>query len=107
MWQAGFLPAVLYGCETFLAKSINNYSVIYNTSLKCLPGVKSSTPTTPNDIVLAELGVQPVQSIVEERQCKFFTSLFNRSDWQGSYLGAGLGNISTPRQSRDISTHDF
>ena len=74
VFDACFLSAILYGCESWLSGDLKPVCKIYNWALKQMLGVRL---TTCNDICYIESGCAPLKAIVKSKQRIFFARMFN------------------------------
>ncbi len=72
VWNSALNAATLYSCETWLTTNLRAAETPYNTSLKQMLGVRS---TTCNDLVYIETGLPDVKSVIIDRQVKFLVKL--------------------------------
>ena len=67
--EAAFLSTILYGCESWLKVSLKPVTAMYMKAVRALLGVRATTPT---NLCLVEGGLKPLESLVKQRQKKFF-----------------------------------
>jgi hypothetical protein len=78
--EAAFNASILYGCESWLNVNCNIMNSLYLGAIKMLLGVRS---TTTNDACLIEAGFPPLQSLIKEKQSRFFRKMLQqRSDME-------------------------
>ena len=65
VFENAFLPAILYGCESWLSCDLKPVTKMFNQAMKHLLGVRYSTCT---DLCLVEAGFQPVDALIRQRQ---------------------------------------
>ena len=70
--DAALMTSVLYGCESWIGRGINAAQSAYMTILKTMLGVRQSTP---NDLILLELGYPSLQGRVRDSQRKFLQKI--------------------------------
>ena len=72
VWNSALNAATLYSCETWLTANLRAAEPLYNTSVKQMLGVKS---TTCNDLVYIETGLPDVKNVIIDHQVKFLIKL--------------------------------
>ena len=70
--EAAFLSTILYGCESWLKVSLKSVTAMYMKAVRALLGVRG---TIPANLCLIESGLKPVESLVKERQKRFFEKM--------------------------------
>ena len=74
VFDSALMSAILYGCEAWIGTSARHAQKDYNTGVKALLGVRTSTP---NDICLTELNLPSVAARVISAQQKLVNKLLN------------------------------
>lgn len=72
--DAALLTSVLYGCEAWICNSATAATTCYRSIVKTLLGVRQ---TTPNDLVLVELGLPSLATKVATVQKRLVNGLLN------------------------------
>ena len=65
VFETAFIPAILYGCESWLNGDLKPVKKMYNEAMKHLLGVRYNTCT---DLCLVEAGFPPVEAVIKHRQ---------------------------------------
>jgi hypothetical protein len=72
VFDAALMSAILYSCESWLTYSLTHARTLYMSAVKSLLGVRK---TTSNDLCLVELGIPPIETLVQDCQRKLFSQL--------------------------------
>jgi hypothetical protein len=83
VWSSALKAAIFYSCETWLTLDLRVAEYVYNSTLKNLLSVKS---TTCNDIVYAECGEFGAKCHIRSLQVTFIEKLIAQDFYHGSYL---------------------
>ena len=75
VWNSALNAATLYSCETWFTANLRAAETPYNTSLKQMLGVRS---TTCNDLVYMETGLADSKSVIIDRQIRYLSKLRQR-----------------------------
>ena len=75
------VSSLLHNCETFGDYYPKDLDKLYLNMIKVLLNVR---PSTPNDIVLIESGLQPLKARIYARQLKFYMRFMNVIDEYGN-----------------------
>ena len=87
--EAAFMSTILYGCESWLKVSLKPVTAMYLKAVRALLGVRQ---TTPSNLCLIEAGLKPLESLVKQRQKKFFEKMMtSRSDMSNDPLIHAIG----------------
>ena len=77
VFDAAVTAAMLYSCESWLAKNLKRLERQYNTMIKCLLGVRKNTST---NLCMIEVRILPFNEIVEKRRLNFLKSKLSNID---------------------------
>ncbi len=74
-----FNSSLTYGCETWSYGSLASVSTLHRKAIKMVLGIRNSTP---NNIVLVESGIDPIQHSIISQQLKFWqkTKIYAREN---------------------------
>ena len=76
--DACFYTSLLYGCESWLEEKVSpDLEQLYLKGVKCLLGVRPSTPT---DIVLLESGYPSLRALIKSQQKTFFEKMIKERE---------------------------
>ena len=84
VWSSALLSSIFYSCETWLGCSQLVIRAPYLETLKRLLSVRT---TTVNEVSMIEAGVSSASVFVAKRQRAFLQRLFQRRDFNSSYVG--------------------
>ena len=77
VFDAAVTSAMLYSCESWLAKNLRRLESQYNTMIKCLLGVRKNTST---NLCMMEVKILPFNEIVTKRRINFLKSKLSNID---------------------------
>ena len=110
VFHACILSSLLYGCESWLTGDTRPVARLYNTCIKTLLGVRSSTC---NDICYVELGLPPIKATITLRQRSFVRNMWrtrsglNDDPWTfAMQIARGARNV-TSRHLENLLTQDI
>ena len=83
VWNSALKSAVFYSCETWFTLDVKAAETIFNSTLKNLLGVRS---TTTNDLALIESGEIGAKGYIQKLQNSFIHKLIAREQYDSSYL---------------------
>ena len=72
--EACIFSSLLYSCETWFSDKVGKLNSLYISAIKMVLGVRVSTPS---DVVLLEIGYSRLQSLIKEKQFRFFNKLIS------------------------------
>ena len=88
--EAAFLSTILYGCESWLKVSLKPVTAMYMKAVRAPLGVRATTPT---NLCIVEGGLKPLESLVKQRQKKFFQKMMTaRAELHEDPLMHAIGN---------------
>ena len=80
LYQSVFIPRLIYNCEAWFNLKAKDYQVLQKLQLNFLRRVMDVPRTTPNAALFLELGVWPVQYIIEQRQLLHLKRILDRDN---------------------------
>ena len=83
VWRSALQAAIFYSCDTWLTRDLKPAESVYNTTLKYLLGVRSSTC---NDIAFVESGEYGAKGHIRHLQASLIRKITDREDYRGSYF---------------------
>ena len=80
LYQSVFIPRLIYSCEAWSNLKAKDYQILQKLQLNFLKLLMDVPRTTPNSALFLELGVWPVQYIIEQRQLLYLKRLLDRDN---------------------------
>ena len=80
LYQSAVIPRLIYNCEAWSNLKAKDYQVLQKLQLNFLKRVTDVPRTTPNAALFLELGVWPVQYIIEQRQLLHLKRILDRDN---------------------------
>ena len=90
VFRAAFTASILYSMESWIGTSTQHLEHLYSKGVRCLLGVRSSSPI---DLCLIECGLPSMQSLIADAQRRFFKKMLPRMDLADDPLGYVLNLI--------------
>ena len=77
LYRLVFIPRLIYNCEAWFNLKAKDYQVLQKLQLNFLKRVMDVPKITPNAALFLELGVWPVQCVIEQRQLLYLKRILD------------------------------